>query len=231
MFVRILLVLLVLAQIALLIFFYPRLRDYLSGDAVEPQTQEQAVVEESEGIHLRAAEGFEVPPSVEVTTNRVSGQECREIGDFAEEESARAVADWLKGRGAGGRMDTRVTISEQRFRVYVGEFNQEEEAVFAQQVVQKRNYELKNALIYKSGEHWRVSFGQFEQKQEAEDFKRRLETMVKGLRVYIDTRQRTDASVSLRYLEEDARRLGELADDADLSEQLQAYSVDLRNCN
>ena len=224
--IRFLFAALVVIQLALVIVFYPQISSTLGYRATAPQLNVN-----SNSLSLLRSGELEIPPSVEVTTNRVGSQQCREIGDFAAKESAQAIVAWLKARGAAGRMDTKVTISEQNFRVYVGDFNEEDEAAFAQRVIQQRNNELKNATIYQSQDYWRVAFGEFTDMDQATAFKYELERMIEGLRVSVETRLQTKTGTTLRYLEKDAQRLGELAADKEFVRLLKAYSVTLSSCS
>ena len=232
MYIRFFLLALIAAQIALLIVFFPRISAYFSDDASTPSTPPVAIPEspQEESIRIRAVDGKEVTPSIAVITNKINSLSCKEIGDFASKAGATAITNWLKIRGAEGRINTKVTVNDQRFRVYVGEFAEEEEAQFAQQIVQKRHADFKDVLIYQSNENWRVSFGEFDNKTEAESFKTKLETMVEGLRISIDSLQQTSTKVSLRFVDEDAQRVHELALEPALATQLDAYLVAISDC-
>lgn len=226
MFVRLLTALLVFANLVYIGIYFNDIEQIIGFRATTP------IVEPPQNLNIFIPPESTVSPSVQVSTNRISSPNCWVVGDFSTKEAAEAMRLWLQTRGISGRLDTRVIIAQQTHRVYGGTFPDQEAALFAQKVIERKDPKIK-AFIQQVDNAWRVSFGQFVDIKQAEVQRQRIENMIEGFKVSIDSRTKSQTTNSVRYFDIQADKLQKLRDsqDKELLRRVETDGVAFTDCD
>ena len=167
-------ILLMLVNIVVAALFFQEIRALFMSDEVAP-----VVVE---GMEQKQPSRQTEINSQEVTSVTTAQQVCVEVRGFADQQAMASTKQWLKNKGLFARERTRVIVTEQFYRVYVGKFNTRAKAQKGLSLLRQQSKGFKGSVIFQyAPADWRISLNVFPAQDQAKKYLASIKKNVGGI--------------------------------------------------
>lgn len=136
--------------------------------------------------------------SQEVTAVTTDRHVCIEVRGFANPQAMESTKQWLKDQGLFAREKTRVVVTEEYYRVYVGKFASRAEAQKGLDLLRQHSKGFKGSVVFQyAPADWRMSLNVFPTQEQAEKYLASTKTNIEGLNAEIESQRKGQEEIYL----------------------------------
>ena len=167
----------------------------------------------------------------EVTSVTADQPVCIEVRGFKDQQGIASTKKWLKRKGLFARERTRVVVTNNFYRVYVGKFNSRAEAQKGLTLLRQQSEHFTGSLVFQyAPADWRISLNVFPDQSQAEKYLAAIQQNIGGLKANIESQNKGKEELYLVMTETTAEQFLQDYQSADFHQHIQQSLLVVDQC-